>query len=312
VAQNTTDDELRLFLYTAQARGLNPLLKQIHCIKRKQKQEDGTYKQVMTIQTGIDGFRLIAQRTRTYAPSSTPVHFEYKNNKVYSCTFYVSQLIPGNIWRDIPATVYFEEFTTDMAMWLKMPRNQLEKCAEAKALRRGWPEQFGSLYIPEEMQQADIATTTEKAQAPEPTPDQEPEVLPYCTEHQCSLERKQNFKTKQYYFAHKTDDGKLCYGDKKKADEPKDTPPADKPSEKTSQVAKTIELKKGVDWSKETQKDFLDYMVEVVQYLGWEPARAKKFLQDEFQFADSRAITIAKRNDIIAMLHDQIKANQEG
>ena len=35
-------------------------------------------------------------------------------------------------------------------MWEKMPLGQTEKCAEAKALRRGWPEELGQFYIPEE------------------------------------------------------------------------------------------------------------------------------------------------------------------
>ena len=32
-----------------------------------------------------------------------------------------------------------------------MPVNQLTKCAEALALRRGWPEELGGVYVDEEM-----------------------------------------------------------------------------------------------------------------------------------------------------------------
>ena len=57
VAKGATDNELKLFLYTAKERGLNPLTRQIHFVKRG---DNGV------IQTGIDGFRLIAERTGQY------------------------------------------------------------------------------------------------------------------------------------------------------------------------------------------------------------------------------------------------------
>jgi len=38
--------------------------------------------------------------------------------------------------------------------WLKMPRNQIDKCARMQALRGGWPETFSGVYAPEEMDRA--------------------------------------------------------------------------------------------------------------------------------------------------------------
>jgi hypothetical protein len=60
------------------------------------------------------------------------------------------------------ATAYYREFVQTkkekatgklepVAMWEKMPLSQTEKCAEAKAIRRGWPEELGQFYIPEEV-----------------------------------------------------------------------------------------------------------------------------------------------------------------
>lgn len=49
--------------------------------------------------------------------------------------------------------------------WRKMPRVMLEKCAEAKALRRAWPDDFSGVYVEEEIDRTAMldATPTEIA-----------------------------------------------------------------------------------------------------------------------------------------------------
>jgi len=44
--------------------------------------------------------------------------------------------------------------------WGSMPKVMLAKCAEADALRKGWPEDLGNLYITEEMDQANTIDLT--------------------------------------------------------------------------------------------------------------------------------------------------------
>lgn len=56
------------------------------------------------------------------------------------------------------AKVYWEEaFASDKgglpnSMWQKRPRGQLDKCVEAAALRRAFPEELGNTYVAEEME----------------------------------------------------------------------------------------------------------------------------------------------------------------
>lgn len=180
VAKGASDVELRFFLYTANLRGLNPLTRQIHFVKRKSRQSDGSMKDTFTIQTGIDGFRLIAQRTKQYAPGSKPTIFEYKGAQLVRATVFGIKLMNGQGF-EFSASANFKEFAQSFngrlgTMWAKMPESQLEKCAEAKMLRRGWPEDFSNLYADEEMEQADnTIETIHPAELPITTPAQSEE-----------------------------------------------------------------------------------------------------------------------------------------
>lgn len=156
VARGTTDDELKLFLYTAQRTGLDPLAKQIHAIKRWNGREK---REVMSIQTGIDGYRLIAERTGAYAPGQEP-KLVMGEKWPDSATAYVKKLVAGT-WHEVAATAYFEEFAQKdkeghlTPMWARMPKLMLAKCAEALALRRAFPAEMSGVYTFEEMAQAD-------------------------------------------------------------------------------------------------------------------------------------------------------------
>jgi len=153
VAKGATDDELKLFLYIASQRQLNPLTRQVYSVP---------YGNQRVIQTSIDGFRLIAERTGKYMPSPKPTAYEYKNGKIFSATvFGMKYHVPTNQFVEFNATAIFDEYKVDSnSLWRTKPHVMLEKCAEAKMLRRGFPEELSGLYTPDEMGQA----TAEPAQ----------------------------------------------------------------------------------------------------------------------------------------------------
>lgn len=169
VAPGTTDDELALFLATANRTGLDPFTGQLHAVKRWNRREG---REVMTIQIGIDGYRAIAARTGLHAGTDDAVFVESGAKWPTSATVTVYRIVGG---QRVPftATARWDEFAqrtkdgTPTEMWARMPHHMLAKCAEALALRKAFPVELGGTYIPEELG-ADQAPPTPPA-PPAPT-----------------------------------------------------------------------------------------------------------------------------------------------
>ncbi len=143
--------ELSVFFHQAQRTGLDPFAKQIYLIGRRNNRAGRTD---YTIQTSIDGMRLVADRTGRYAGSDRPVFGEDGGDKYAEVTVYK---IVGNPGTRVPFTgvAYEAEFRQDRSpMWQKMPRTMLAKCAEAQALRKAFPADLSGIYGSEEMDQA--------------------------------------------------------------------------------------------------------------------------------------------------------------
>jgi phage recombination protein Bet len=144
IAPNANDNELKLFLYQAQRTGLDPLTRQIYCIHRGGK---------MTIQTSIDGFRVIAERSGDYAGQDEPVFIE-SDGKIISCKVSVYRFRGEQRYQASVGVAYMSEFNAGGPMWAKMPHTMLSKCAEAVALRKAYPQDLSGLYTSDEMDQA--------------------------------------------------------------------------------------------------------------------------------------------------------------
>jgi phage recombination protein Bet len=164
IAPEATVDELKLFLYQAQRTGLDALSRQIYCIHRNVKTPNGWGKK-MTIQTSIDGFRVIAERSGNYGGQSESIFVE-QDGKLISCKVSVFRFHGDTRYEASVGVAYWDEYcqrTNDgkpMGLWAKMPHTMLSKVAEALALRKAYPQDLSGLYTGDEMAQSTDETPT--------------------------------------------------------------------------------------------------------------------------------------------------------
>lgn len=164
VAKDATNDELKLFLYTAQRTGLDPLTRQIHFVKRAGR---------ATIQTGIDGYRAIAERTGNLAGIDDAKYEIGETGAPVTATVTVYRFVK-NTKVSFTASARWNEYVPpggQSFMWQKMPYLMLGKVAEALALRKAFPLNLSGIYTNEEMDQAEDSKKNEV-----PTPDEEEQL----------------------------------------------------------------------------------------------------------------------------------------
>lgn len=152
------------FMHTCARTGLDPLARQIYCIGRGGR--DGVE---WSIQTAIDGFRVIAERSQKYAGQDAAEWLTGNGEwvPVFVKAIHGEHPLAARVsvyrhdWKDDKPAVgiatwdEYAQYTKKgplTAMWAQRGPGQLAKCAEALAMRKAFPQDLSGLYTDDEMQ----------------------------------------------------------------------------------------------------------------------------------------------------------------
>lgn len=159
-APGANNAEFAALMETARVRGLDPFQKEIFFVKRYDSQRRC---EVWATQVSIDGLRVIAERSGQYDGSDEPEWTEDANGRVIKCVVRVHR---KDHTRPAVGVAFFSEYVqttkegAPTRFWKQMPHVMIAKCAEALAIRKGFPRQTAGLYTREEMGQADSGRVT--------------------------------------------------------------------------------------------------------------------------------------------------------
>lgn len=154
-----------LALSYCKARNLDPFKRPVHIVPMW---NSAAKRMCETVWPGIGELRTTAFRTGQYAGRDEAKYGDTKNECIGSvavqypewCQVTVYRLLGGQrlpfpgprvYWRESYATAGRDDPSPN-AMWRRRPFGQIDKCAEAAALRAAFPEEVGNEYAAEEME----------------------------------------------------------------------------------------------------------------------------------------------------------------
>jgi phage recombination protein Bet len=141
MAKGATEQEFKLFLYTAAALGLDPLKKEIWCVKYEGKPA--------MIYTSRDGFLSIAHRSGFFDGMETEALYEDEKLVGAKCSVWRK-----DVSRPFVVSVLLSEYDQRQALWLTKKETMIKKVAENQALRKAF--NISGVYSTEEITEIEI------------------------------------------------------------------------------------------------------------------------------------------------------------
>lgn len=164
ICKGASDQELEMFIMNCNRTGLDPFQKQCWAIKRW---DSSLGREVITFQTGVDGFRVIANRSEKYSGQLGPYWCGedgvWKDVWVDSKPPIASKVavlradFKEPMWAVAKLSSYMarKKDGSPTPFWAKMPELMIAKVAECLALRKAFPQDLSGIYSQEEMEQAE-------------------------------------------------------------------------------------------------------------------------------------------------------------
>ncbi len=191
IAKDASPEEWKLFIYKCARIGVDPAAGQAYLIPFNEKEGESASGKKHAMVIGIDGFRSTSKDRLKGDYQGTVGPFWCGEDGKWTDAW-VAGTPPraarvGVRIKDNPEPVWgvalYDEFVVmkwdkgkqiPTKMWLKMPANQLAKCAEAQAHRKATPHVLANVYIMEELEQAkthpvDLAQRLDAAASVSPT-----------------------------------------------------------------------------------------------------------------------------------------------
>lgn len=162
VFPKASDESILMAVDYCKVRNLDILKKPVHIVPIWDKEQK---RYIDTVWQGISELRTTAMRTGQYAGCDDTVFGPDITKKVGEVEITFPEYAQVTVYRIVAGqrvafsggkvrwleTVATTKDGTPNSMWKQRPYGQIEKCAEAAALRKAFPEELGNEYAAEEM-----------------------------------------------------------------------------------------------------------------------------------------------------------------
>jgi len=163
IPASATPLQIKYFFEVCKRKHLDPFLKQMHMIERRESDKKGGWRTSYTIQASLDGMRAIVQRNCkviSYKRWTERRNIGTDKEELYGCCE-INTADRGLCYDEVPFNEYCQK-TKDgyiTHFWKQFPETMIKKCAEESVDRMVCPEDLSGVYGDDEMMQAEKPAT---------------------------------------------------------------------------------------------------------------------------------------------------------